>query len=569
MFLCNTGLLSSGPARRVLATVDVNVQRKAEANQGTSTDFSDNKLGVLNKNFFLENGTESLKESSGQTPGKVEMQRGFSNIKERNLSTVVESDEIIECSESIEEAFGRDEDIKADLNTPAHSRVQWDTYNSLSRKNLSISVKSKQSSNEALSLTKPVRKLSGHFEKMGSTAESTVVASCSFGQRREDSHVLGSKTSEGEIGEKNVASVERKEGEEMKYRQESEENEKENKENELCEDGANPSKSEDFVGKNTEKMGEVKGESKAQRELFTAEKRKSKEEVEEESEPREIEGKVDKVDNRAKLEPRKKREDENVVWVNNTIYQKLQLVGKGGSSKVYKVIAPNRQIYALKRIKISGRDSESSRGFIDEITLLKRLKGKPNIIQLIDAEVIPEEGLIFVVLEFGEIDLANLLVKMQRNSHGSQGKPQINENFLRLYWQVEALFFPPFSPFVPLSEASPSWSLFLSLPLSSPFPLFFSLSFPPFAPLPSMLPPFPLSLSTFIPSFVHFFDIFFAFSSPPFAHSIPTLAHCIPLSTVLIPPLSRAIPLPPPLDPPRTWWRRCRGSTRRGLCTRI
>lgn len=53
----------------------------------------------------------------------------------------------------------------------------------------------------------------------------------------------------------------------------------------------------------------------------------------------------------------------------------------------YQVMAPNRKIYALKRIKLQGRDKEAAAGFIDEITLLQRLRGKMNIIQLLDAEV--------------------------------------------------------------------------------------------------------------------------------------------------------------------------------------
>ena len=50
-------------------------------------------------------------------------------------------------------------------------------------------------------------------------------------------------------------------------------------------------------------------------------------------------------------------------------------------------MAPNRKIHALKRIKLQGRDREAATGFIDEITLLQRLRGHSNIIQLIDAEV--------------------------------------------------------------------------------------------------------------------------------------------------------------------------------------
>ena len=39
------------------------------------------------------------------------------------------------------------------------------------------------------------------------------------------------------------------------------------------------------------------------------------------------------------------------------------------------VMAPNRKIFALKRIKLQGRDAEAASGFIDEISLLERLRG--------------------------------------------------------------------------------------------------------------------------------------------------------------------------------------------------
>ena len=50
-------------------------------------------------------------------------------------------------------------------------------------------------------------------------------------------------------------------------------------------------------------------------------------------------------------------------------------------------MAPNRKIFALKRIRLAGRDAEAAAGFIDEIKLLQSLRNQPNIIQLIDAEV--------------------------------------------------------------------------------------------------------------------------------------------------------------------------------------
>uniref|UniRef100_A0A0D3D1E9 Protein kinase domain-containing protein n=1 Tax=Brassica oleracea var. oleracea TaxID=109376 RepID=A0A0D3D1E9_BRAOL len=62
-------------------------------------------------------------------------------------------------------------------------------------------------------------------------------------------------------------------------------------------------------------------------------------------------------------------------------------IGSGGSSEVHKVISSDCTIYALKKIKLKGRDYATAYGFCQEIGYLKKLKGKTNIIQLIDYEV--------------------------------------------------------------------------------------------------------------------------------------------------------------------------------------
>eukprot|EP00887_Chlorella_sp_A99_P002275 scaffold10.g2275.t1 len=130
-------------------------------------------------------------------------------------------------------------------------------------------------------------------------------------------------------------------------------------------------------------------------------------------------------------------EDEQSVLVRGITYTKLECVGRGGSSKVYKVMAPNRKIFALKRIRLQGRDSEAASGFLDEITLLQRLAGKPGIIQLVDSEVHRGEGLIYMVLECGDIDLARLLQRHERDRQekGGPAAAGVDENFVRLYWQ--------------------------------------------------------------------------------------------------------------------------------------
>ncbi|PRW45719.1 hypothetical protein C2E21_5938 [Chlorella sorokiniana] len=130
-------------------------------------------------------------------------------------------------------------------------------------------------------------------------------------------------------------------------------------------------------------------------------------------------------------------EDENTVTVKDIVYTKLECVGRGGSSKVYKVMAPNRKIFALKRIRLQGRDAEAASGFLDEIKLLNSLAGRSNIIQLIDSEVHRSEGLIYMVLEYGDIDLARLLQKHEKARRELAGGEveEIDENFIRLYWE--------------------------------------------------------------------------------------------------------------------------------------
>ena len=57
-------------------------------------------------------------------------------------------------------------------------------------------------------------------------------------------------------------------------------------------------------------------------------------------------------------------------------------------------------------------------------------RGVPHIIQIVDHEVLPRAGLIYVLLEFGETDLARLLAKREkaRQERGERGG---DENFVR------------------------------------------------------------------------------------------------------------------------------------------
>lgn len=103
------------------------------------------------------------------------------------------------------------------------------------------------------------------------------------------------------------------------------------------------------------------------------------------------------------------------------------------------VLAPNRKVYAVKRVRVSSGRPQDYKSFLDEIALLERLRGRPNIIHLFDSEVSRAEGLIFYVLEFGETDLAHLLSR--RDKQRAAESKQSDDNFLRLWFEqmVEAV----------------------------------------------------------------------------------------------------------------------------------
>ena len=93
-------------------------------------------------------------------------------------------------------------------------------------------------------------------------------------------------------------------------------------------------------------------------------------------------------------------------------YRILQMIGKGGSSKVYRVLSQHdNQIYALKKVNLKNLDEATLNGYINEIDLLEKFKNQnsPYIIKLIDQEIHREQGSIALLMECGESDLCKML----------------------------------------------------------------------------------------------------------------------------------------------------------------
>ncbi|KAF8908878.1 kinase-like domain-containing protein [Gymnopilus junonius] len=107
------------------------------------------------------------------------------------------------------------------------------------------------------------------------------------------------------------------------------------------------------------------------------------------------------------------------------------MIGKGGSSRVFRVLNHANELYAIKRVSLDKTDAETMSGYMNEIALLKRLEGNSRIIRLIDSEVKPgpggSKGHLLLVMECGEIDLARLLQE--------QMKEPVNMVWVAYYWQ--------------------------------------------------------------------------------------------------------------------------------------
>ncbi|KAJ9124110.1 hypothetical protein QFC22_000905 [Naganishia vaughanmartiniae] len=118
--------------------------------------------------------------------------------------------------------------------------------------------------------------------------------------------------------------------------------------------------------------------------------------------------------------------------VNNKEYERLGILGRGGSSKVYSVLCPTKPtVMALKRVALERCDQETITNYMNEVALLNRLRGHDRIIQLMECQVIRSGSgrpkTLQMLMECGETDFSSLLDEQR-------GKP-LNMNFVALYWQ--------------------------------------------------------------------------------------------------------------------------------------
>lgn len=134
----------------------------------------------------------------------------------------------------------------------------------------------------------------------------------------------------------------------------------------------------------------------------------------------------------------------NFMALNHAQYLRLDVLGRGGSSKVFRVLSDSGQVYALKRVRVPPKDARALESFANEITLLARLRGHPCIIQLVDSHVCRQTGLVLMLMELGEIDLNKLIAQSAAEQAAAGAAPpaatpgtgwRLSLNFIRFVWE--------------------------------------------------------------------------------------------------------------------------------------
>ncbi|KAF3909169.1 PAK-2p27 [Orbilia brochopaga] len=124
-----------------------------------------------------------------------------------------------------------------------------------------------------------------------------------------------------------------------------------------------------------------------------------------------------------------KRKRQHVI-VNGKQYLRLDQIGRGGSARVYKVMAENYKMLAMKKVTLEKQDETTIRGFKGEIDLLRKLQDVERVVRLYDYEINDERSTLTVLLECGESDLNRII-----SSHNHSDDATLDVSFVRHYWK--------------------------------------------------------------------------------------------------------------------------------------
>lgn len=104
-----------------------------------------------------------------------------------------------------------------------------------------------------------------------------------------------------------------------------------------------------------------------------------------------------------------KKKSRNLISVNGKHFTRMECIGRGGSGRVYRVMAENFKLFALKSVSLEDLDELTIRGFKGEIELLRKLVDVDRVVRLYDFEINEEKKVLRVLMDIGELDLKKVL----------------------------------------------------------------------------------------------------------------------------------------------------------------
>ncbi|MCJ1479246.1 Dual-specificity kinase, spindle pole body (SPB) duplication and spindle checkpoint function [Lambiella insularis] len=120
----------------------------------------------------------------------------------------------------------------------------------------------------------------------------------------------------------------------------------------------------------------------------------------------------------------------NYVSVNGKVFTRMDCIGRGGSAKVYRVMAENYKVFALKRVSLEDVDEMAIRGYKGEIDLLRKLENVDRVIRLFDYEINDERQTLSILMEMGESDFSRIL-----NLRLNADDAKFDISFTRYFWK--------------------------------------------------------------------------------------------------------------------------------------
>ncbi|KAL0314271.1 UNVERIFIED_CONTAM: Serine/threonine-protein kinase MPS1 [Sesamum angustifolium] len=154
-----------------------------------------------------------------------------------------------------------------------------------------------------------------------------------------------------------------------------------------------------------------------------------------------------------KSQPPSAKAPHSDVKLENSKSEKQERGASGKATSTSRKKGYDPDLFFKVNGKLYQRLGKIAYGFCQEIEYLNRLRGKNNIIQLVDYEVtdktllqevmngtmsikdgrVKDDACIYMVLEYGEIDLAHMLAQKWKELDRSNAT--IDESWLRFYWQ--------------------------------------------------------------------------------------------------------------------------------------